>query len=614
MTDHLVPLGDAGCRCGAGSGCAAPGSPPPTSRPSAARRRPGAGARDRAGGGASIATATQRSPRANAALADGLDRARVPAVRDQLRPERRRRARRGLPRSTRRSSSCAAPSPSSRAAAIPPTRFVRVERGGSTSGSSGSRDDPRFSRGADLAEPQRPAHRVSTACSRNHPARRNAKTRERQRMIAKYVQRYAAKNDSIGFFGPVGWGIVDPAEPGLCATPGPALVDHRVVSFEDWRSRRSPRSCRRTPRSAPCSRRAAPWSCSTATRCTRHRARRARSPAWRPGWSRASTATRVGDLALAATADPASGVASAEQAVRELERLGRENVITWGIEVPAELDRPERWLLDRLVRIADPVARARALEPVERLEATRVHVAEAAGARTRSTRARRRSSASSKPPPGCRQAWARTGLRRQADVLRGLPARDRRAGRRAVIDPLAGPLTPILHSAGGTRSRSPVGSAPRSMTPTIARWPGRPRARCRCPACSRRSAHCSHPSSAPPADRDPRPGRAPAPLGRDRRARARRPRQRVGVVPLDTCRARIAELFRAPCPGWPRARYHSPDVMLAAASVDANRAGRVHRGARRGPSRASTRCSRTWRIASIPSEAALDEAYHATWR
>ena len=66
------------------------------------------------------------------------------------------------------------------------------------------------------------------------PEAPNAKTRERQRAIARYIQRYTVKNDSIGFFGPIGWGSVDPAAPGLTATPGPTLVDRRVVSFEDW--------------------------------------------------------------------------------------------------------------------------------------------------------------------------------------------------------------------------------------------------------------------------------------------------------------------------------------------------------------------------------------------
>src|SRR5439155_11363279 len=41
------------------------------------------------------------------------------------------------------------------------------------------------------------------------------------------------------------------------------------------------------------------------------------------------------------------------------------------------------------------------------------------------------------------------------------------------------------------------------------------------------------------------------------------------VVTTDACRARVAELFRAPGPGWPRARYHSPDLLIAAGSVDA---------------------------------------------
>src|SRR5262249_4135026 len=38
-----------------------------------------------------------------------------------------------------------------------------------------------------------------------HTVRRNGNYRRYEALIASYLQRYCAKNDSIGFFGPVGW-------------------------------------------------------------------------------------------------------------------------------------------------------------------------------------------------------------------------------------------------------------------------------------------------------------------------------------------------------------------------------------------------------------------------
>src|SRR5678815_3843263 len=48
-------------------------------------------------------------------------------------------------------------------------------------------------------------------------------------------------------------------------------------------------------------------------------------------------------------------------------------------------------------------------------------------------------------------------------------------------------------------------------------------------------------------------------------------RDRPGTGALElasaACRTRVGELFQAPCPGWPRARFQCPDLMIAAASV-----------------------------------------------
>ncbi len=60
----------------------------------------------------------------------------------------------------------------------------------------------------------------------------NRKRREREKLVARYWSRYCAKNDSIGFFGPMCWVGLDggPVRGG----PGPGLVRRRMVHFEWW--------------------------------------------------------------------------------------------------------------------------------------------------------------------------------------------------------------------------------------------------------------------------------------------------------------------------------------------------------------------------------------------
>ncbi|OKI52175.1 lantibiotic dehydratase [Micromonospora sp. CB01531] len=69
---------------------------------------------------------------------------------------------------------------------------------------------------------------------RTDPAVRNKPRRKREIALLRYWQRYCGKAETIGFFGPVCWGTVDPEEPTVRLSPGPALVDRRKVVFEAW--------------------------------------------------------------------------------------------------------------------------------------------------------------------------------------------------------------------------------------------------------------------------------------------------------------------------------------------------------------------------------------------
>jgi hypothetical protein len=65
-------------------------------------------------------------------------------------------------------------------------------------------------------------------------AGRTSMPRQREELVAHYWQRYCVKNDTIGFFGPVGWGRWDLSQPGVTMTPGEGLTAASDVFFSSW--------------------------------------------------------------------------------------------------------------------------------------------------------------------------------------------------------------------------------------------------------------------------------------------------------------------------------------------------------------------------------------------
>jgi Lantibiotic dehydratase, N terminus len=57
--------------------------------------------------------------------------------------------------------------------------------------------------------------------------------RRREEVVASYWQRYCAKNDTIGFFGPLAWGRIADDGPAIRASCG-RLVSESTVHFEAW--------------------------------------------------------------------------------------------------------------------------------------------------------------------------------------------------------------------------------------------------------------------------------------------------------------------------------------------------------------------------------------------
>jgi hypothetical protein len=66
------------------------------------------------------------------------------------------------------------------------------------------------------------------------PGRRSSKYRQKEALVARYLQRYCAKNDTIGFFGPVGWATIRDDGPAITVRPGAGLVADRTTYLEGW--------------------------------------------------------------------------------------------------------------------------------------------------------------------------------------------------------------------------------------------------------------------------------------------------------------------------------------------------------------------------------------------
>jgi hypothetical protein len=91
--------------------------------------------------------------------------------------------------------------------------------------------DRRFREAVTWQNPAALANAVDKAAA--GAATKPSRARQREEIVASYWQRYCAKNDTIGFFGPLAWGRVSDDGPPLGVRSG-ALVRERSVHLEAW--------------------------------------------------------------------------------------------------------------------------------------------------------------------------------------------------------------------------------------------------------------------------------------------------------------------------------------------------------------------------------------------
>src|SRR5579859_4405724 len=197
-------------------------------------------------------------------------------------------------------------------------------------------------------------------------AARRSKDRKRELVVASYLQRYCLKNDTIGFFGPVGWASVGRGGPGLVVVPGQELIARRSTYFEVW-------AIDKVAAAVAGQGRVLGWLRPRRTRSVFVAGNVLHRP-HRPPVT--LTGAELGVLLACDGRRTISDVleTGAPDARAVLARLAELGALRLDLEGPADA-RPERLLREKLEQIADPGARAAALAPVDRLVRARDAVA-----------------------------------------------------------------------------------------------------------------------------------------------------------------------------------------------------------------------------------------------
>lgn len=384
------------------------------------------------------------------------------------------------------------------------------------------------------------------------------KTRQQEQLVAGYLQRYCTKNDTIGFFGPIGWARVVPRGGAPEALPGPTLLSGRRVFFEYWaidalaeKLAEDPElKILLPPRRLPGVRldgRALHYPIDKVVTVGDEVTR---------VLSACDGRRNAREIAAALIADPALGLDGEDECYALLAELEEKKLLRWALEVPTHPTHPDRQLRRLLLALPDEPARQRALGALDELCAGRDAVERAAGDWQRVDESLRACEERFAQLTG--QATVRSGMARNLlseDCLRDLDLHlpdESLAG-------LGAPLGLLLHSA---------------------RWLSWEVARRYREALQRVHATLAAETGSPVIDLllfwtrtaellSDNPRRI-SPLVDEVKSEIERrwasilrldPTAHRVAFRADDLRAEVERAFDAPRPGWPSARFHSPDLM-----------------------------------------------------
>lgn len=198
-----------------------------------------------------------------------------------------------------------------------------------------------------------------------------------QRLIANYLQRYCTKNDTIGFFGPISWGSVVRGD--AVTTPGTKLLAGRKIFFAPWAIEalavRLSSAERLKPSLRPRRNPTLSIQGDTMHYGTDKTAELPEEVAWllenargeKRGYELAAEASEISSLEF----DNESDV------YELLEELEQQGLVTWQIEIPGLAPYPEEYLRKELLGAG--AAGEPGLQALAALEAKRSALAAAAG-------------------------------------------------------------------------------------------------------------------------------------------------------------------------------------------------------------------------------------------
>lgn len=197
--------------------------------------------------------------------------------------------------------------------------------------------------------------------------------------IANYLQRYCLKNDTVGFFGPVGWARMVPDGDSLSVSPGPDLLSRRTTYFEAWAIDAVAAAVAARPEVWPwLTPRVAPSAVLTG--------RVLRLPSRKPDLLSAYEVRLLERCDGRRTVRDIAGDPLDPDALDALMRLRDLGAVRVDLQSPLG-PWPERDLQQRIATIGDAAVRDRALAPVTELVAARGEVSAAAGDPDRLARA-----------------------------------------------------------------------------------------------------------------------------------------------------------------------------------------------------------------------------------
>ncbi len=212
------------------------------------------------------------------------------------------------------------------------------------------------------------------------PPKRNGQHRQHEALVASYLQRYCAKNDTIGFFGPVGWCQFDDGQ-GIRVTPADpgSPLAARVTYLEGWAVRGIMADHLTALR---------PWLVPRRMPFLGVDGTTLRLPFAPPvPLTRAEAAVmRACDgvrdarqIAEAVIADPASGLNEVAEVFAVMARLAESHRLAWQFDIPPQDLWPERTARAVLARVTDEDVRGPAEKALNELAAAREGLARASG-------------------------------------------------------------------------------------------------------------------------------------------------------------------------------------------------------------------------------------------